>query len=61
VEQQQSANDDFILHFETQLASVRDLDYAEAITRFNRQTTALQAAQQSYVQIQGLSLFNYIR
>lgn len=61
VEQQQSANEDFILHFETQLASVRDLDYAEAITRFNRQTTALQAAQQSYVQIQGLSLFNYIR
>ena len=60
-EQQEGVNEDFILHFEMELSSLQDLDYAEAITRFNRQTTALQAAQQSYVQIQGLSLFDYIR
>lgn len=60
VEQQEAANADFILNFETQLSEIRDLDYAEAITRFNRETVALQAAQQSYVKIQGLSLFNYL-
>ncbi len=59
-EQQESANEDFMLHFETQLGEVRDLDYAEAISRFNLQQVALQAAQQSYVKVQGLSLFNYI-
>lgn len=59
-EQQERANEDFILHFETQLSQIKDLDYAEAITRFNREQVALQAAQQSYVKIQGLSLFNYL-
>jgi flagellar hook-associated protein 3 FlgL len=60
IEQQESANADFILNYEMQLSSIRDLDYAEAITRLNRDTTALEAAQSSYVKIQGLSLFNYL-
>lgn len=42
-------------------SEIRDLDYAEAISRMEQQMVALQAAQQSFVQIQGLSLFNYIR
>jgi flagellar hook-associated protein 3 FlgL len=60
VEKQEGANADFILNFQTQLSEVRDLDYAEAITRFNRETVALQAAQQTYTKIQGLNLFNYL-
>lgn len=43
------------------LSDLRDLDYAEASTRLNLQLTALQAAQQSYARIQGLSLFDFLR
>ena len=43
------------------LSGLRDLDYAEATTRLNLQMTALQAAQQSYSRIQGLSLFDFLR
>lgn len=45
----------------TALSGIRDLDYAEATGRLNLQMTALQAAQQSYVRIQGLSLFDFLR
>jgi len=37
------------------------LDYAQAASRLNMQMTGLQAAQQSYVKVQGLSLFNYLK
>lgn len=43
------------------LSDLRDLDYAEATGRLNLQLTALQAAQQSYVRIQGISLFDFLR
>ncbi|MBL6750917.1 MAG: flagellar hook-associated protein FlgL [Nevskia sp.] len=43
------------------LSGLQDLDYAAATTEFSRAQTTLQAAEQSYVQIQGLSLFNYIK
>jgi flagellar hook-associated protein 3 FlgL len=36
------------------------LDYAEAISRFNIQDIALQAAQQSFTRVQNLSLFNFL-
>ncbi len=45
----------------TTLSGVEDLDNVEAITRLNTQQVALDAAQQSYAQIQGLTLFRYIR
>jgi flagellar hook-associated protein 3 FlgL len=45
----------------TTLSELRDVDYAEAISQLNLEMTALQAAQQSFVKIQGLSLFDYIR
>ena len=37
-----------------------DLDYAEAITQLKFQLTALQAAQQSFAQVQQLSLFDFL-
>lgn len=43
------------------LSELRDLDYAEAVGRLNLQMTALQAAQQTYMQVQGMSLFDYLR
>lgn len=46
---------------ETRLEDLRGLDYVEASTRLAQQTTALQAAQQSYALIQRLSLFDYLR
>ena len=37
-----------------------DLDYAEAASRLAQQQTSLQAAQQSYLRVTGLSLFNFL-
>jgi flagellar hook-associated protein 3 FlgL len=42
-------------------SALKDTDLAEAITRFTQQQTVLQAAQQSFTKIQGLSLFNYLQ
>ena len=60
IDEQHEVNADIELVLQTHISGEQDLDYAEAITRFERQMTALQAAQQSYVKIQSLSLFNYI-
>ena len=54
-------NADERLRLETQVSEIQDLDFAEAVSRLNLQSTALQAAQQAYVKIQGLSLFNFLR
>jgi flagellar hook-associated protein 3 FlgL len=43
------------------LSSLEDIDLAEAISRFTLLETALQATQATFVKIQGLSLFNFIR
>lgn len=58
---QESMNEDFKLLVNSNLSSVKDLDYADAITRLNQGTTALEAAQRSYIMIKDLSLFNYLR
>ena len=49
------------LSLETLTSEIRDLDYAEAITRLQQELVTLQAAQQSFVRIQGLSLFQFLR
>lgn len=49
------------LSLEALTSEIRDLDYAEAITRLQQELVTLQAAQQSFVRIQGLSLFNFLR
>ncbi|MCI0732858.1 MAG: flagellar hook-associated protein FlgL [Methylococcaceae bacterium] len=60
LDQQRELNDGIVLDIRETLSEVQDLDYAEAISRLNLQSTVLQAAQQAYVQVQGLSLFNYL-
>jgi flagellar hook-associated protein 3 FlgL len=46
---------------QTALTNLDGLDYAQATAQFSQTQLTLQAAEQSYVQIQGLSLFNYIK
>jgi len=60
IENQREINDGISFNMEKTLSEVQDLDYAEAISRLTRQTTSLQAAQQSFVKVQGLSLFNFL-
>ena len=43
------------------LSEIEDLDYAEAISRFNLRMVGLQAAQQSYSMLSRMSLFDFIR
>jgi len=45
---------------QTVRSEIEDLDFAEAISRMTFQTTALQAAQQTFVRIQALNLFEFI-
>jgi flagellar hook-associated protein 3 FlgL len=61
IDDQKSANDAFTTQLQQTLSNVQDLDYAEAVSRLNRQLLGLQAAQQAFVKVQGLSLFNYLR
>lgn len=43
------------------LSELRDLDYAEAVSQLSFQSFVLEAAQQSFVQVANLSLFNFLR
>ncbi|HAS86110.1 MAG TPA: hypothetical protein DCS31_04845 [Candidatus Competibacteraceae bacterium] len=60
LESQAFANSDFSLHLQQTISEVGDLDYAEAITQLSRETLGLQVAQQSFMRVQNLSLFNYM-
>jgi flagellar hook-associated protein 3 FlgL len=57
---QENSNANYTVDMKTVLSQTEDLDYADAISQFNLQTTVLQAAQQSYSQVKKMSLFNYI-
>lgn len=50
----------FDLQYQETLSNLQDLDYAKAISDLSREQLALQAAQQSFAKVTGLSLFNYI-
>ncbi len=43
------------------LSDIQSLDYAEAVSRLSFQSFVLEAAQQSFVSIANLSLFNFLR
>jgi len=55
-----NAREDQVVELERMRSDLRDLDYAEAVTKMNQQLVALQAAQMSYSRISQLSLFNYL-
>jgi len=60
IESEKGANDSFSESIQKNKSTLKDLDYADAISRFNQELAGLQAAQQSFIKIQNLSLFNYI-
>ena len=60
VETTQTDNEDVVLVNKSVQAQLRELDYAEALSRLSFQSIVLEAAQQSYVKIAGLSLFNQL-
>ena len=60
IEDQKLVNEDFIFTMERSRSEIEDLDMAEALSRFEQDLVALQAAQQTFNKVQGLSLFNYL-
>lgn len=61
VESTETDNEDVTLVNKAVQADLRELDYAEALSRLSFQTIILEAAQQSYVKVAGLNLFNQLR
>lgn len=49
------------LQYAQALSELVDLDYAQAISDLSQRKVVLEAAQQSFIQVTGLSLFNFIR
>lgn len=61
IESLDSLGEDLNLQYAQTLSELQDLDYVQAITDLTKQQTSLQAAQQSYIKVTSLSLFNYMR
>ncbi|MDX2505217.1 MAG: flagellar hook-associated protein FlgL [Gammaproteobacteria bacterium] len=59
-ESQENVNEDYLVQLASTLSDTQDLDYTEAISRLQQQQIGLQASQQTFTKIQGLSLFNFL-
>jgi flagellar hook-associated protein 3 FlgL len=55
-----TTGDDLGLNFKATLSQLQDVDYNKGISDLNQQQLSLTAAQKSFQQISGLSLFNYL-
>lgn len=53
-------NDGLDLQYSSTISQIQDLDYTKALSDFMQAQTTLQAAQQTFQKVQGMSLFNYI-
>lgn len=60
VDSQANINEALLVQLEQTRSSVRDLDYAEAASRLSQESVTLQAAQQAFVRVQNLNLFNFL-
>lgn len=60
LDSEREANAAALLELKKTQSAIEDLNYAKAITELKQRLIGLKAAQQSYIQIQGLSLFNYL-
>lgn len=56
----QTQNSSLTLQLQTQQAQLTSINYPQVITEYQSSLTALQAAQKAFVQVQGLSLFQYL-
>ena len=52
-------NEAYLNDSESAISLLRDVDYAEAVTRLQRHNLSLQAAQAAFARMQESSLFNY--
>lgn len=60
IDSQESNHADAQLNLASGQSNLEDLDFAKAVATFEQSKVALQAAQQSFVQVKDLNLFNYI-
>jgi len=60
LESQEDINGALLVQLEQTRSTLEDLDYAEAATRLSQESVILQAAQQSFVKVQNLNLFNFL-
>jgi len=60
LDSEKSSVSDLGIQYQQVLSQLQDVDYNKAITDLTRQKTGLEAAQKSYLQVQSLSLFNYM-
>ncbi|MEZ0121129.1 MAG: flagellar hook-associated protein FlgL [Candidatus Reddybacter sp.] len=60
IDSQNEVNENFLLRMKSAISEVQDLDFAEAISRLSSQATSLEAAQKVFVEVQSLSLFDYL-
>jgi flagellar hook-associated protein 3 FlgL len=60
LDEQKSNNAELALQLESTLSSVRDVDYAAAISDLETELTGLEAAQKVFAQTRGLSLFDLL-
>jgi len=60
IENQADSNGGFAITLQQTLGELEDLDYAEALSRLSFELSVLEAAQQSFIRTQSLSLFNFL-
>jgi flagellar hook-associated protein 3 FlgL len=61
LDQQKTSEGDLGVQYQGQISNLQDLDMASAIGKLNLQQVALQAAQQTYIKVQGMSLFDFLK
>ncbi len=60
IDRQKNNHLDTELYLNSSRSTIEDLDFAKAISEFEQSKMALQTAQQTFSQVQQLTLFNYI-
>lgn len=61
VESVQNTREDLSTQYKAAISNLQDVDYAKTLSDLTLQQTHLQAAQQSFVKTQSLTLFNYLQ
>lgn len=60
LDQEEALGADYAVHLTSTLSSVRDLDYAAAISKLSQEMFGLEAAQRAFARTEELSLFRYL-
>ncbi|HLI17599.1 MAG TPA: flagellar hook-associated protein FlgL [Rhodanobacteraceae bacterium] len=59
--QQKTTEGNLDVQYQGSISNLQNVDMASAIGQLNLQQVALEAAQQTYVKVQGMSLFDYLK